>query len=242
MTVKKINIIFKKISAIFLFAFCFQNLDVYGCKDCCDKCCEDCCKEASKKENKSENNTEENKENEDKNKENEDKNKEYYLVGGDLEGSEIIGWVFPKWYIEKKNKPVLKIFTKEENTTDNEAAKDKITIKDGKIKEDGEKAKQLKLDDKKYALFEITKKDEEDPIYLYCSDIESVEDDRNKCIYGIFPGRVDYTKISVIACDTVQYAKCYKYVWYVRILRAIKGFKARKFQYGEGYKYESYVL
>ena len=177
---KKLVQSLRKIIVAFLFAFCFQNLDVYGSENCCDKCCEDCCKGDPKKEN-------------------EDKNKEYYLVGGDLEEEERKKLVSEYWYAAKDPKPVLKIFTKVKNKTNDEGGNIKITIKNGKIEAEGENKEQLKLGDKTYALFKIIKKDEGDPIYLYCSNIGSDEDD------GIFQG-CTHTEISVIASDTTNVA------------------------------------
>ena len=92
------------------------------------------------------------------------------------------------WYRAKENKPVLKIFEKEENgnvftSTDN---KYKISIKSDeegnhKIVYQDESEKELNLEGEKYALFEIKTQEEEDTVYLYCSDVES---DRNSI--GIF--------------------------------------------------------
>lgn len=53
----------------------------------------------------------------------------------------------------------------------------------------------LKLEDKKYAFFEIITQEDENTVYLYCSDIES-----SKYKDGIFEGK-NYENISVIACD-----------------------------------------
>ena len=106
------------------------------------------------------------------------------------------------WYNAKKENPVLMIFKKEENgnvftSTDN---KYKISIESAeegnhKIVYQDESEKELNLGGEKYALFEIKTKDE-NTVYLYCSDIESSENNN-----GIFNG-TNHVSISVIACDT----------------------------------------
>ena len=102
------------------------------------------------------------------------------------------------WYNAKKNKPVLKMFIKEENGVfkDN---KNKVSFKlngknNHKIAYQNGHEDKLKLKDKKYALFEI-KTQEEETVYLYCSDIES-----GRINEGIFT-HMGHINISVIACD-----------------------------------------
>ena len=103
------------------------------------------------------------------------------------------------WYGHKENL-VVKIFEKDNDnvftSTENE---DKISIKldehdNTKIAYQNETEDKLKLEDKKYALFEI-KTQEEETVYLYCSDIES-----GKINEGIFT-HMGHINISVIACD-----------------------------------------
>ena len=111
------------------------------------------------------------------------------------------------WYNVKKNNLVLKIFVKEGNgnvfiSTDN---KYKISIKSDeegnpKIAYQNEKKDKLKLGDQKYAFFEIKTKEEE-TIYLYCSDVESLGNNIIGNNKGIFVDK-DHESISVIACDT----------------------------------------
>ena len=111
------------------------------------------------------------------------------------------------WYNVKKNNLVLKIFVKEGNgnvfiSTDN---KYKISIKSDeegnpKIAYQNEKKDKLKLGDQKYAFFEIKTKEEE-TIYLYCSDVESLGNNIMGNNKGIFVDK-DHESISVIACDT----------------------------------------
>ena len=102
-------------------------------------------------------------------------------------------------WCKAKEDIVLKIFTKEDdNVFTSKGNEDKISFKldekdNSKIdRQNG--PKKLKLEDQKYALFEI-KTQKEETVYLYCSDIES-------CMYdGIFK-RKTHVSISVIACDT----------------------------------------
>ena len=178
MTVGQISIAFKKlvqslrkIIVAFLFAFYFQNLDVYGCKDCCEKCCEDCGGGGSKENSEG--------------------------------GSKAEACVFKDWLGKKNQEDLVLMPFKSINNSEykNDDKGIQIIIKDGKIEKGDENTKQLKLDGKKYALFEIKKKNGEDPIYLYCSDIESVTGE--DCIYGIFC-KCTHTEISVIACDTQE--------------------------------------
>ena len=63
-----------------------------------------------------------------------------------------------------------------------------------KIAHQDEAEDKLKLKDQKYALFKIKKQNEE-MVYLYCSDVESCKNN------GIFEG-TDHISISIIACDT----------------------------------------
>ena len=110
------------------------------------------------------------------------------------------------WYNAKKNNLVLKIFEKEENSnvftsTDN---KYKILIEseekgNPKIACQNGPENKLKLEGKKYALFEIKTQEEGNTVYLYCSDVESIK--CYHCFNGIFEGTT-HISISVIACDT----------------------------------------
>ena len=125
------------------------------------------------------------------------KKKEYEEIEGD-ENNPAKELVNKDWFKAKKNKPVLKIFIKEENGVfkDNE---NKVLFKldkndNSKIKNQDEAQDPLKLSDQKYALFEI-KTQEEETVYLYCSDIES-----GRINEGIFT-HMGHINISVIACD-----------------------------------------
>ena len=125
------------------------------------------------------------------------KKKEYEEIEGD-ENNPAKELVNKDWFKAKKNKPVLKIFIKEENGVfkDNE---NKVLFKldkndNSKIKNQDEAQDPLNLNDQKYALFEI-KTQEEETVYLYCSDIES-----GRINEGIFT-HMGHINISVIACD-----------------------------------------
>ena len=159
--------------------------------DCLGRICDDCC-DCFKEENEEIN----------KNKEiKEDEN----IIPESL--------VNDAWYNAKKNKPVLKIFVKEGNgniftSTDN---KYKISIKSDeegnhKIAYQNKSKQELKLEGKKYALFEIKTQEEENTVYLYCSNVESFS------FNGIFDGK-PHVSISVIACDTTN-VKNIAYIFY----------------------------
>ena len=111
------------------------------------------------------------------------------------------------WLRNKKQENfVLKLFSKTEN--DNKyKSKDGIQI-ELEVKEDNktvinisdEIKDKLKTDTGKWALFEI-KTMENNTVYLYCSDIESVGiDDTSLC--GMFEDKTNILNISVLACDT----------------------------------------
>ena len=115
------------------------------------------------------------------------------------------------WYNAKKENLVLMIFKKEEDNdifTSTENG-DKISIKSDekgnpKIAYQDENEDKLKLQGKKYALFEIKIQEGKNTVYLYCSDVESSEVKISNLVnnfYGIF-GDTDHVSISVIACDT----------------------------------------
>ena len=55
------------------------------------------------------------------------------------------------------------------------------------------------MGEQKYALFEIKTQKEEEAVYLYCSDVESIS--KGEEHYGIFEGTY-HKSISIIACDT----------------------------------------
>ena len=109
------------------------------------------------------------------------------------------------WYNSKKNL-VLKLFKKkDDNVFPSKGNNDKILIKlegkkNPKITEQNEDEDPLKLNGKKYALFEIiTQKDK--TVNLYCSDVESSKYDNE--VWGIFKG-TDHKSISVKTCDTTE--------------------------------------
>ena len=105
------------------------------------------------------------------------------------------------WYGYKENL-VVKIFEKDnDNIFTSTWNEDKISIKldehdNTKIAYQNETEDKLKLEDKKYALFEIKTKGWENTVYLYCSDVESSKEKE-----GIF-ACMGHISISVIAGDT----------------------------------------
>ena len=103
-----------------------------------------------------------------------------------------------KNWLEKK-KPNLKLYKKTELGGDE---KIKVTkYKNGEIKIENFSTE---TNTQKWALFEIKYKKEGGKegkfVYLYCSDIESV--DIKKTIYGIFSWKKNILNISVLTCDT----------------------------------------
>lgn len=111
------------------------------------------------------------------------------------------------WFRNKKQENfVLKLFSKTENGNKYKS-KDGIQI-ELEVKEDNktvinisdEIKDKLKTDTGKWALFEI-KTMENNTVYLYCSNIESVGiDDTSLC--GMFEDKTNILNISVLACDT----------------------------------------
>ena len=105
------------------------------------------------------------------------------------------------WYNSKNGKDfVLELFNKtSENEYENWNIKIKIKKENNKI--NGEflvsSKNKLKTDLRKWALFEITTKEDE-KVYLYCSDIGSIDN------RGIFECKENYKSISVITCDTSE--------------------------------------
>ena len=111
------------------------------------------------------------------------------------------------WFRNKKQENfVLKLFSKTENGNKYKS-KDGIQI-ELEVKEDNktginisdEIKDKLKTDTGKWALFEI-KTMENNTVYLYCSDIESVSI-KATSLYGMFQEKTNILNISVLACDT----------------------------------------
>ena len=184
------------IRIVFVF-FIANRIDCLG--GVCDNCC-DCLKEKKEEEKKGENN--------DEKKDEENKDEKKIMEYEEIEEDEIntaISLVNDDWYKakekNKENKPILKIFKKKDDgvfpSKDNG---DKISIKldenkNPKIVYQKGAEDEPNLGGKKYAFFEIKTK-EEKTVYLYCSDVETID------IYsGIFSDK-DHKSISVIACDT----------------------------------------
>ena len=175
----------KTLIRIVFVIFIANGIDCLG--GVCDNCC-DCFK--GKKE--------------------EEEIKEYEEIKGN-ENITVKSLVNKDWYKakekNKENNLVLKIFKKkDDNAFQSKKNGDKISIKfeekdNTKIACQDGKKDELNLEGKKYTFFEIKTKDE-NTVYLYCSDVESIGNEYNKdVIYGIFAGTT-HISISVIACDT----------------------------------------
>ena len=178
--------------------FIANGIDCLG--EVCDNCC-DCLKDKKEDEKKDE-------EKEDEEKEDE-KIEEYEEIKEDKNNT-AKSLVNDAWYNAKENKPILKIFKKKADNdifTSKENG-DKISIKldekgNFKIEYLNETGNEHKLEDKKYAFFEI-KTNTNTTVYLYCSDVESFGD--KDADLGIFEG-TDHKSISIIACDTKNIEK-----------------------------------
>ena len=157
--------------------------------------CDNCCEYLKEKKNKNEEIN--------KDKEKEDEKKEDENITAE-------SLVNDNWYNAKKENLILKIFKKKDDndiftSTENE---DKISIKlaendNSKIEYLQENEDKLKLNNQKYALFEI-KTNTNKTVYLYCSDVENSKVKINEYVnkfFGIFE-ETDHISISVIACDT----------------------------------------
>ena len=205
----------KTLIRIVFAIFIANGIDCLGrvCDNCCDNCC-DCFKkekeeEKKEEEKKGENNKENNKdkkEDEKKDEENKDEKKIIEYKEIEDEGYKTaISKVNDDWYKHKEDL-VLKIFKKKDDETfPSKVNGDKISIKleenvNSKIVDQNEEKNPLKLQGKKYAFFEIKTKDE-NTVYLYCSDVESIK--YYHCFNGIFEGTT-HISISVIACDTEE--------------------------------------
>ena len=166
------RILIRMVFAIFIA----NGIDCLGVvrDNCCDCCC-DCCKI------------------------NEYKGiNEYEEIKNENENITAESLVNKDWFEAKKENLVLKIFKKEDDnffiSTDYE---NKISINNHKIAYLNGNDDPLKLSDRKYAFFGIITK-EENPVYLYCSDVES-----NVDIDGIFINK-NHKGIYVISCDTAK--------------------------------------
>ena len=167
---------------------------IYCLGEVCDNCC-DCFKDKKEDEKKDEEKEDE----ENKDEENKDEEIEKYeeiKEEGDITAKSLVNI---GWYESKKENLVLKIFKKKEDkafTSTENGDKNSIKLKgknNSKIAYLQKKGDPLNLEGKKYAFFEIKIKDE-NTVYLYCSDVESI-------FNGIFEDTT-HVSISVIACDT----------------------------------------
>ena len=169
----------KTLIRIVFMIFIANGIDCLGgiCDNCCD--CFNCFKDKDENE----------------------KIEEYEEIKED-ENNTAKSLVNKGWYESKKNL-VLKIFKKKADIAfSSKDNGDKISIKLGKdnnpkIEYLNETGNEHKLEDKKYAFFEI-KTNTNTTVYLYCSDVES-----NESNYGMFLHK-DHKSISAIACDTTK--------------------------------------
>ena len=178
MRTMKIKIFFLISAMNALSYLCFGNC----CENCCGDCCGDCGEEGFGKENIKEN---------------------FFLeeknTDEEIKKEEIKNFVNEKWLKKGEDNVKFKIY--EEKKERNKGGDiEVIKYINGKIR-----VKKIKLgtNTHKWALFEIKYKEEgkeEKTVYLYCSDIESTEND--SFIYGIFEDKNDILNISVLACDT----------------------------------------
>ena len=180
--------------------FIAKGIDCLGgvCNDCCDWY--DCFKKKEYEEIEKQK-----EEGEGGEKKKEEEKEEYEEIEEDEENT-AKSLVNENWYKVKEKNLILKIFKKKDNNDlpfkDNE---DKISFKlegkdNPKIAYLQKKEDELNLKGKKYALFEIKTKDE-NTVYLYCSDVESIRNSN-----GIFEN-TKHVSISVIACDTKNIEK-----------------------------------
>ena len=180
--------------------FIAKGIDCLGgvCNDCCDWY--DCFKKKEYEE------IEKQKEEGEGGEEKKEEEKEEYEEIEEDEENTAKSLVNENWYKVKEKNLILKIFKKKDNNDlpfkDNE---DKISFKlegkdNPKIAYLQKKEDELNLKGKKYALFEIKTKDE-NTVYLYCSDVESIRNSN-----GIFEN-TKHVSISVIACDTKNIEK-----------------------------------
>ena len=203
--------------------FILGGFYTFGKENCCEQCCEylgNCCKKG-KEEVKNENDVGENKgekgeeekevknennvgENKEENKE-EEEQEEFYLkkIEADVT-EEIKKLVSTDWY-DKKGKEASFILYEKINNIGNVGLNDNDVIKVTKDKNGFSIDKDFITEEnntKKWALFEIIYKEEkegveeEETVYLYCSDIENLDNCR------IFYHCQQHVSISVIACDT----------------------------------------
>ena len=164
---------------IFFLISAMNALSYSGFGNCCNECCKNywnCWKKGFGKED-------------------ENIKEKFFLEEG--KGQEESKNFVNKNWLEKK-KPNWKLYKK---TASEGEGKIKVTkYKNGKINVENFNPE---TDTHKWALFEIKYKEEvqgEKTVYLYCSDIESV--DINDMSYAIFSWKKNILNISVLTCDT----------------------------------------
>ena len=162
--------IFFLISAMNALSYlCFGN--------CCDECCDDCCENCWKcwEESFGKGNI-----------------KEKFFLEEKENNEEIKKFVNENWLNWRKIGDAELKFYEKKHEKDKAEYIEVIKYTNGKIEV---KNFNTGNNTQKWALFEI-KTTENNTVYLYCSDIESTEDD------GIFSNMKNFSSISVLACDT----------------------------------------
>ena len=170
---------------------------MFGDNNCCEQCCEyleNCCKKGKEEENKEGEEVE--------------VQEEFYLKKSKAtDPEEIKKLVSPKWYSDKGKETSFILYEKIDGGANQNLNKDDI-IKVTKYKNgfsiDKNFISENDNNEQKWALFEIKYKKEgegEETVYLYCNDIESIEDN------GIFKSCEQYISISVIDCNTSKVTK-----------------------------------
>ena len=190
----------KMLIRIVFVIFIAKGIDCLGCV--CDDFC-NCLKDKKEDEKKEEEKKDDKNNDEEINKNEEIEKYEEIKEDENITAKSLVNNI---WYESKKENLVLKIFKKkDDNAFPSKDNGDKISIKlkgkdNTKIAYLQKKGDPLNLGGKKYALFEIKTKDE-NTVYLYCSDVESIRNSN-----GIFEN-TKHVSISVIACDTKNIEK-----------------------------------
>ena len=188
--------------------FVLGGFYTFGKGNCCEQCCEyleNCCKKWKGEENEKEN----------KKEEEEEVLEKFYLKKSEAANlEEIKKLVSPEWYSKKGEETSFILYEKIDGVENQDLNKNdgiKITKDKNGFSIEGNFIPE-KDNTKKWALFEIIYKEEkegveeEETVYLYCSDIESSD------LSGIFKS-CKHISISVIACDTSGVTKMY-YMFY----------------------------
>ena len=188
--------------------FILGGFYTFGKENYCEECCEyleNCCNKEEEEKEEEEKEEEEKEEEEKEEEEKEEVQGEFYLKRLEQDVIEKIKKLVNfDWYIAKKETASFILYEKI-NNIGNEGLNDNDVIKVTKDKNGFSIDKDFITEEnntKKWALFEIIYKEEkegveeEETVYLYCSDIENLDNCR------IFYHCQQHVSISVIACDT----------------------------------------